>query len=36
MNLISIEFQDSAGCVPPNLKECAEHFYEETISLFSF
>ena len=32
MNLISIEFQDSAGCVPPNLKECAEHFMRRRLS----
>lgn len=32
MNLISIEFQDSAGCVPPNLKECAEHFMRRRLA----
>lgn len=34
MNLISIEFQDSAGCVPPNLKECAEHFMRRRLAYF--
>lgn len=34
MNLISIEFQDSAGCVPLNLKECAEHFMRRRLAYF--
>ena len=34
MNLISIEFQASAGCVPPNLKECAEHFMRRRLAYF--